>query len=145
MTLRTRVYVDGYNLYYGCVRKTAYKWLDIRALAAQILATIRLDVDGAPATFALESLAIKYFTAAILKNFARHEDSVPSQAAYHQALRGHLGPAVSLIEGPSPGAATWSRHFFRPSRSSAVPFPNYPQEPGFPSGAWTRPFSRCLA
>jgi 6-hydroxy-3-succinoylpyridine 3-monooxygenase len=44
MTLRTRVYVDGYNLYYGCVRKTAYKWLDIRALAAQILATIRHDV-----------------------------------------------------------------------------------------------------
>lgn len=99
MTLRTRVYVDGYNLYYGCVRKTAYKWLDICALAAQILATIRLDVDGAPATFDLDPLAIKYFTAAILKNFARHEDSVPSQAAYHQALRGHLGPAVSLIEG----------------------------------------------
>jgi 6-hydroxy-3-succinoylpyridine 3-monooxygenase len=81
MTLRTRVYVDGYNLYYGCVRKTAYKWLDICALAAQILATIRLDVDGAPATFDLDPLAIKYFTAAILKNFARHEDSVPSQGA----------------------------------------------------------------
>jgi len=64
-TLRTRVHVDGYNLYYGCVRKTPYKWLDIRALAEQILATIRLDVDGVPATLGLEPLAVKYFTASI--------------------------------------------------------------------------------
>lgn len=71
---------------YGCVRKTAYKWLDIRARAAQILATIRLDVDGVPATFDLDPLAIKYFTAAILKNFARHEDSVPSQAGVSPGL-----------------------------------------------------------
>ncbi|WP_395794598.1 antitoxin Xre/MbcA/ParS toxin-binding domain-containing protein [Aquimonas sp.] len=99
MTLRTRVYVDGYNLYYGCVRNTPHKWLDIQALTQRILDTIRLDVDGEPAAFCLDPLAVKYFTAAILKNFARHEDSVPSQAAYHQALRGHLGPALSLIEG----------------------------------------------
>ena len=99
MTLRTRVYVDGYNLYYGCLRKTAHKWLDIRALAAQILTTIRLDVDGMPTTFDLDILAVKYFTAPILTNFARHEDSVPSQVAYHDALLGHLGSSASLIRG----------------------------------------------
>lgn len=99
MTLRTRVYVDGYNLYYGCLRKTAHKWLDIRSLAAQILTTIRLDVDGMPTTFDLDILAVKYFTAPILTNFARHEDSVPSQVAYHNALLGHLGSSVSLIKG----------------------------------------------
>ena len=27
--LRTRVYVDGYNLYYGCLKNTADKWLDL--------------------------------------------------------------------------------------------------------------------
>ena len=28
--MRTSVYVDGFNLYYGAVRGTPYKWLDIR-------------------------------------------------------------------------------------------------------------------
>lgn len=99
MALRTRVYVDGYNLYYGCLRKTPYKWLDIRALAERILASVLVNVEGESAKFLLTPLAVKYFTAAILKNFARSDDSVPSQAAYHQALRGHLGSALELIEG----------------------------------------------
>jgi len=28
--MRTNVYVDGFNLYYGAVKRTPYKWLDIR-------------------------------------------------------------------------------------------------------------------
>ncbi|MGO6733418.1 6-hydroxy-3-succinoylpyridine hydroxylase, partial [Rhizobium ruizarguesonis] len=39
--LRTRVYIDGYNLYYGCLRKTAFKWLDVLTLfETQILPSI---------------------------------------------------------------------------------------------------------
>ena len=30
--MRTVVYVDGYNLYYGLLRKTTLKWLDLFAL-----------------------------------------------------------------------------------------------------------------
>jgi len=30
--LRTRIHVDGYNLYYGCLKSTPYKWLDLMAL-----------------------------------------------------------------------------------------------------------------
>ena len=30
--MRTRVYIDGYNLYYGCLKGTAFKWLDLLAL-----------------------------------------------------------------------------------------------------------------
>lgn len=30
MAIRTNVYVDGFNLYYGAVKGTPYKWLDIR-------------------------------------------------------------------------------------------------------------------
>ena len=30
MPVRTNVYVDGFNLYYGAVKGTPYKWLDIR-------------------------------------------------------------------------------------------------------------------
>lgn len=34
---RTNVYVDGFNLYYGCLRHTPYKWLDPARLAACLL------------------------------------------------------------------------------------------------------------
>jgi uncharacterized LabA/DUF88 family protein len=30
------VYVDGFNLYYGCLRGTPYKWLDLDALARRL-------------------------------------------------------------------------------------------------------------
>lgn len=32
MALKTNVYIDGFNLYYGCVRGTLHKWLDLAAL-----------------------------------------------------------------------------------------------------------------
>jgi hypothetical protein len=31
------VYVDGFNLYYGCLRGTTYQWLDIGALCRRLL------------------------------------------------------------------------------------------------------------
>jgi hypothetical protein len=31
--MRTFVYVDGFNLYYGAVKGTPYKWLDMRKYA----------------------------------------------------------------------------------------------------------------
>jgi hypothetical protein len=34
---RTIVYVDGFNLYYGSVKRTPYKWLDIRKLVRLLL------------------------------------------------------------------------------------------------------------
>jgi len=30
--MKTNVYVDGFNLYFGCLKHTPYKWLNIRAL-----------------------------------------------------------------------------------------------------------------
>ena len=33
MTLRTNVYIDGFNLYYGAVRNTPYRWLNLRRLS----------------------------------------------------------------------------------------------------------------
>jgi hypothetical protein len=35
--MQTNVYVDGFNLYYGALKRTAYKWLDIRGLCALVL------------------------------------------------------------------------------------------------------------
>lgn len=30
--LRTRIYINGYNLHYGCFRGTPHKWLDLLPL-----------------------------------------------------------------------------------------------------------------
>ncbi len=101
--LRTRVYIDGYNLYYGCLRKTAFKWLDVLALfETHILPTIlyRPTPDTAPATMALHpDCAIKYFTAKIIESASKGEDSVSSQAHYHNALMTHCGGRLAFVMG----------------------------------------------
>lgn len=97
--LRTRIYVDGYNLYYGCLKRTPYKWLDLNEVFNQILKSVLYERDGMPTEFSLLPLSIKFFTAPILKNFAKADDSVSSQVNYHDALRGHLGNAIEIIEG----------------------------------------------
>jgi hypothetical protein len=33
----TNVYIDGFNLYYGCLKNSPYKWLDLEALFAKLL------------------------------------------------------------------------------------------------------------
>ncbi len=53
---RTIVYVDGFNLYYGSLRKTIYKWLDLRAFFSNLLGKQHNITE------------IKYFTAHV---FAR--------------------------------------------------------------------------
>ena len=94
--LRTRVYVDGYNLYYGCLKGTSYKWLDLLALFEKRI----LPSSGLPGTTsALLPLSIKFFTAKILNKAAKAGDSVSSQARYHTALRKLHDGRIELIEG----------------------------------------------
>lgn len=50
---RTYIYVDGFNLYYGALRKTSYKWLDIMSLCRGLLKPDH------------EILKLKYFTARV--------------------------------------------------------------------------------
>ena len=35
--MRTNVYVDGFNLYYGCLKGTPYKWLNLEVLFDELL------------------------------------------------------------------------------------------------------------
>jgi hypothetical protein len=51
--LLTIVYVDGFNLYYGCLKDTLDRWLDVGALCDRLL---RDDT---------EIVGIKYFTARV--------------------------------------------------------------------------------
>lgn len=102
--LRTRVYIDGYNFYYGCLKRTPYKWLDLfRLFDSHILRTgaINLSGTGEPLpAFELLPLGIKYFTAEILEKVAAHgSDSLSSQARYHTALRKLYSDKIECIKG----------------------------------------------
>ena len=35
--VRSNVYIDGFNLYYGALKGTSYKWLDVARLASLLL------------------------------------------------------------------------------------------------------------
>jgi uncharacterized LabA/DUF88 family protein len=89
--IRTAVYIDGYNLYYGRLRGTAYKWLDVVALFDALLA--QRDQS--------EHLALaKLFTAPALATFATHgAASVAAQSAYHRALKARHADRFDVIYG----------------------------------------------
>lgn len=97
--LRTRVYIDGYNLYYGCLKRSSYKWLNPLALIECILPTILYEQGGQPIRYRFQSPAIKYFTAPILEAFAKSDDSTECQANYHEALAGQLQGELQIIKG----------------------------------------------
>ena len=95
--LRTRIYVDGYNLYYGCLKKDpSLRWLDPLALFENcVLPSISNNGGGSQ----LDQLAIKFFTAPILETAASASDSVKSQEQYHSALAKHNPGRIELIKG----------------------------------------------
>lgn len=81
--LRTSVYVDGFNLYFGSLKKTQYKWLNILNLCQAYLPSNNIT-------------SIKYFTAQVS---ARPND--PQQPARQNAYLRALGtiPCVEIIHG----------------------------------------------
>ena len=82
---RTIVYVDGFNFYYGTVRRTPWKWLDPEALFRTLLEPRNAIVR------------VKYFTARVQPSPADpgvHE----RQAAYLRALDAHC-PLLDLHFG----------------------------------------------
>ena len=82
--MRTNVYVDGFNLYYGALRGTPYKWLDLVGLFQDILGP----------THGIQK--VKYFTARVLKQ----KDLLGSarQDIYLEALDKHC-PDVESVFG----------------------------------------------
>ena len=71
--MKTYVYVDGFNLYYGAVKDTPYKWLDINKLSQLLLPK--------------HSIArIKYFTARV-SGRPSDPDQPTRQQLFLRALR----------------------------------------------------------
>jgi len=100
VSLKTNVYIDGFNFYYGAVKGTPYKWLDLAKMCQLILPKNQIH-------------AIKYFTA---KVSARPSDpgQTVRQQTYLRALAttpnltiifGHFlsNQCTMLLANPAPG------------------------------------------
>lgn len=81
--MRTFVYVDGFNLYYGALKRTRFKWLDIEKLCSLILKQTPIA-------------KIKYFTARVTARPNDPDQSV-RQEIYFRALS--TNPKVEIHFG----------------------------------------------
>jgi uncharacterized LabA/DUF88 family protein len=103
--MRTRVYIDGFNLYYGCVKGTPHKWLDVHALCVNLLPKNQVDL-------------VRYFTAKVSAR-PNDPDQPNRQQTYLRALAAN--PNVSLHLGhflthkvTMPDATAWQQGQYRP-------------------------------
>jgi hypothetical protein len=90
--MRTNVYIDGFNLYYGCLKGTTHKWLDLAAFCQASFPPPRNQINR-----------IRYFTAHV--NARPNDPQQPlRQQTFLRALRTiphlsvHLG---SYLEKPT--------------------------------------------
>jgi uncharacterized LabA/DUF88 family protein len=81
--MNTIVYVDGFNLYYGAVKGTTYKWLNIYKLCKMLLPKNQIT-------------KIKYFTALVTAR-PKDMDQPNRQQIYLRALR--TIPILEIIYG----------------------------------------------
>ena len=150
--MRTRVYVDGFNLYYGALKDTPFKWLDPVRLA-QLLVPRGYSIDR-----------VRYFTARVS---GKADPTAPArQQIYLKALTTlpevelHFGrflaktawrPLVNLpvagdrIETPRPVMLPAGDHPVRSARRQTLPVGHYPGVSGTPGreGQDGWPASRC--
>lgn len=89
MPLKTIVYIDGYNLYYGVLRRTPFKWLDVVKLFSEHL----LDSSAS------EVVEVRYYTAPILGVMCDDAESPARQRSYLQALSKLHGERLQIVQG----------------------------------------------
>lgn len=83
-SMRTSIYVDGFNLYHRALKNTPYKWLDLKMLAEHLLQPHH------------QIVRIKYFTAIVSGAFDPHQPN--RQKTYIRALQKHI-PEVEVYYG----------------------------------------------
>ncbi len=86
--MRTVVYIDGYKLYYGLLRGTKLKWLDLVALFDDHVLDSSADL-----------VAVRYYTAPVLARMCDDPESPRRQRIYLQALRTMHPQRLQIIEG----------------------------------------------
>lgn len=107
--MKTIVYIDGYNLYYGLLRRSAFKWLDLYRLFQEHA----LDSDA-------DVVEVRYYTAPVLGRMSDDPESPQRQRTYLQALRKMPPGKVSIIEGKIMAET--------PVRRLVNPFPECPDQ-----------------
>ena len=83
--MRTAIYIDGFNFYYGAVKDTAYKWLDPKLLCKTILKSSN------------DIIAITYCTAKV-KSRVNDPYAPARQSAYLKAIKFYI-PELKIIYG----------------------------------------------
>jgi uncharacterized LabA/DUF88 family protein len=81
--MKTNIYVDGFNLYYGCIKDTPYHWLDLAQMARLLLPKDNIH-------------RIKYFTAKVTAR-SNDPDKPLRQQIYWRALK--TIPNLEIILG----------------------------------------------
>ena len=81
--MTTRIYIDGFNLYYRAVKGTPYKWLNLRKMCELILPDQSIG-------------KIKYFTANVSSR-KDDPDKPTRQQIYYRALK--TIPDFEIIKG----------------------------------------------
>jgi len=90
--VRTIVYIDGYNLYYGRLKHSTHKWLDVHELFSGYI----LKAQSPESTIH----KIKYFTADIRAKIATHgQDAQKAQNSYLRALVTLYPDTIEIIKG----------------------------------------------
>lgn len=108
--MRTTIYVDGFNLYFGCLKRSDDKWLDLRALL--------FDAIVIPQHPHATLTQIKFFTADIKTKFAsRGNVARNAQQRYHQALALQLGDQLEIVNG-----------YYSPRKSRSLVYRNPPNK-----------------
>jgi uncharacterized LabA/DUF88 family protein len=82
--MRTYIYVDGFNFYYGAVKNTPYKWLDFKTFFEKLL-----DPEH-------QILSIKYFTAMVSGKFDPNQPV--RQKTFIRAIKKYI-PELSVYYG----------------------------------------------
>ncbi len=81
--MKINVYIDGFNLYYGAIRNTPYKWLDLLKMSQLLFPNDTIN-------------KIKYFSARVSAR-ASDPDQPIRQSTYWRALQ--TIPNLSIVEG----------------------------------------------
>jgi hypothetical protein len=81
--MKTNIYIDGFNLYYGCIKDTPYRWLNLAEMCHLLLQADNIQ-------------SIKYFSARVTSR--PNDPSQPiRQAVFWRALQ--TIPNLEIIEG----------------------------------------------
>ena len=90
LLMKTIVYIDGFNLYYGSLKGTPYKWLDLLAMCQRLLPNRSI-------------IMIRYFTA-LVKSLSQDPQAPVRQRQYLRALQSihnitfHYGRFVERVQ-----------------------------------------------